>query len=694
MSWIDAAFAQIKALTPERGFNVVAVDRQEPPGEGLYLVSHWDNADDAERARRDHCAETGDPAYVYAAPDAPQQGHRQDDFDESQHPRDEAGRFAEAGGAKAAPNTAERKAAAIEKRKNARAANVAKRKAEIGTTAFNKEKKEKDAAAGRKRAEAFAKKRAEKEKAEREAREARYAQREAERAAKEKVAAGFGNDYNAQREADKAREAFKQPGRDYKRGLWGKEYEAASGMDPYAMKVRGGKILEEENARAAKEGQEPSAARTLPGQQNFPDHELTAGAKEIRDREERAVRNNAKLGENAERESAVRERVREQVAKEKEAEVARMEAAIKAEAVRKEKAEKFAAAQKAANEAQVAAGVALAREQVANEAWAKAGQQSHSLASVAAGDLHREMREARAERRAAEAARDKANAERDALRPSGLARDSSPGSRAELEFRSIAERKPNGDGGMMEGKEKFKLDDGTRANWKPADGERFARGNIDPGTYYLREAAVSRVAPLLGAQDLVPACVVKEFPNTSGSQVQKGSLHAWADGDVLADARSTTFDRDGAERMRVADYIMGGSDRHKGNVVVTTTSDGRKMPAMIDNGLSLPKGEPERFIYPYDNVPHDHGLLPSTHDQIQSINTAHLARELHAAGIEREAIEHVALRAEHLKADHSILAIENAKHDYSYGLGWNHLRKVTYSPEVRARANKAMEGIP
>jgi hypothetical protein len=69
-SWIDEAFAQVDQLTPATGFNVVAVDSMELPGEGLYLVSHHATQEEAEAARAAHQAASGDKTYVYAARDA------------------------------------------------------------------------------------------------------------------------------------------------------------------------------------------------------------------------------------------------------------------------------------------------------------------------------------------------------------------------------------------------------------------------------------------------------------------------------------------------------------------------------------------------------------------------------------------------------------------------------------------------
>jgi hypothetical protein len=66
-TWLDKAADQIAQFTPKTGYNVVAVDRMEKPGEALYLVEHYDDAVAAEKARAAHEKKSGNPSYVYGA---------------------------------------------------------------------------------------------------------------------------------------------------------------------------------------------------------------------------------------------------------------------------------------------------------------------------------------------------------------------------------------------------------------------------------------------------------------------------------------------------------------------------------------------------------------------------------------------------------------------------------------------------
>lgn len=66
-NWIEKASAQIAEMTPKTGFNVVAVDRMERPGEALYLIDHFTDEGKAEAARAAHEAKSGDKTYVYSS---------------------------------------------------------------------------------------------------------------------------------------------------------------------------------------------------------------------------------------------------------------------------------------------------------------------------------------------------------------------------------------------------------------------------------------------------------------------------------------------------------------------------------------------------------------------------------------------------------------------------------------------------
>lgn len=69
-NWIQKAADQVAEFTPKEGYNVVAVDTMERPGEGLYLVDHANDPAAAERIRAAHERKSGNKSYVYPAKNA------------------------------------------------------------------------------------------------------------------------------------------------------------------------------------------------------------------------------------------------------------------------------------------------------------------------------------------------------------------------------------------------------------------------------------------------------------------------------------------------------------------------------------------------------------------------------------------------------------------------------------------------
>lgn len=67
-SWLEKSAEAIARFMPKagEGFNVVAVDAYEEPGEGLYLVGNFDTEAEADEAAQAHTERSGDKAYVYA----------------------------------------------------------------------------------------------------------------------------------------------------------------------------------------------------------------------------------------------------------------------------------------------------------------------------------------------------------------------------------------------------------------------------------------------------------------------------------------------------------------------------------------------------------------------------------------------------------------------------------------------------
>lgn len=123
------------------------------------------------------------------------------------------------------------------------------------------------------------------------------------------------------------------------------------------------------------------------------------------------------------------------------------------------------------------------------------------------------------------------------------------------------------------------------AVFKPADGERSGLRDDIPGEYYLREAAASDIAEVMGLDDVVPPVVVREIDG------RVGSLHEYRNNELtVARDKYNPFDviANDQEIARVAafDYLIGNQDRHNGNWLVNENSGDY---VLIDHGLAFPE---------------------------------------------------------------------------------------------------------
>lgn len=227
-------------------------------------------------------------------------------------------------------------------------------------------------------------------------------------------------------------------------------------------------------------------------------------------------------------------------------------------------------------------------------------------------------------------------------------------------------------GGGQNSSQVVTFKDGSKAVFKPSEGEIRARPNIDPGTYYQREAAASNLAAHFGMHDMIPETIVRDHGGKVGSmqrwkegtQLTSDPFHGSLDGSMKSGHK---FNQEDSERIRVFDYVVGNSDRHAHNLLVGAKADGSPHPILIDHGLSFPKGEPVRFIQPVSSMTIKDELHPNTQKMIDNIDLHRVARTLHEAGIEKEAIKHTLLRAKAIKEDSNIMRPQSSEpvHD-----GW------------------------
>ncbi len=132
-----------------------------------------------------------------------------------------------------------------------------------------------------------------------------------------------------------------------------------------------------------------------------------------------------------------------------------------------------------------------------------------------------------------------------------------------------------------------------QAVFKPVTGEavitdrytgkqRGARPSIPLGSSWQREVAAYRVADDLGMGGLVPETSTRDVGDQYGS-VQQYVPHALTGRELPPEQR---YGKDGdSERLAVLDFLIGNTDRHEGNWLVS--ADGKLTG--IDHGMSFPE---------------------------------------------------------------------------------------------------------
>jgi hypothetical protein len=158
--------------------------------------------------------------------------------------------------------------------------------------------------------------------------------------------------------------------------------------------------------------------------------------------------------------------------------------------------------------------------------------------------------------------------------------------------------KPSGDPeGHLNSVFRVTLENGNDAVWKPAAGEHSAFSGADPaklkgftqdlrafgqpGTYWKREVAASRIARAVGMEDLVPSTDPASFGTEHGAlQTFQRGVSPMTLGRDLYGKRL-----EDVERAVLYDAVIGNFDRHFGNWLVAPT--GKLI--LIDHGHAFPR---------------------------------------------------------------------------------------------------------
>jgi Phosphatidylinositol 3- and 4-kinase len=148
---------------------------------------------------------------------------------------------------------------------------------------------------------------------------------------------------------------------------------------------------------------------------------------------------------------------------------------------------------------------------------------------------------------------------------------------------TISSEKKMSGGGVHRGKVVCTFDDGTKALFKPESGAVGCRFNIPQhnGSYMNteRELGAWQVAKIVGMDDLVAPVVARDVGG------QRGALLKWIDGKNAIMVRNPYDGKRDSLRAAVFDYVIGNTDRHDDNWIVTP----KGKLGLIDHGLAFPE---------------------------------------------------------------------------------------------------------
>lgn len=164
--------------------------------------------------------------------------------------------------------------------------------------------------------------------------------------------------------------------------------------------------------------------------------------------------------------------------------------------------------------------------------------------------------------------------------------------RAELETMTIKSVKPLGGG--VNASSVIEMEDGSKAVFKPSEGEKPGVRKAIKGDYAVREALSSQVADTLGMSDLHPPTVLREVEGKTGSvqgfvKNAATATHVWNEEDIKNQKHVFDGDKD-LSRAAAFDFLTGQVDRHRGNWMLSgdPSKPQTRNLVLIDNGLSFP----------------------------------------------------------------------------------------------------------
>jgi len=272
----------------------------------------------------------------------------------------------------------------------------------------------------------------------------------------------------------------------------------------------------------------------------------------------------------------------------------------------------------------------------------------------------------------------------------------------DLKKGSVVSQRRIGQG--VNGAERMVLEtpDGAKidAVWKAAKNEeKKLRQGIKAGSYYRREAAYYRLDVELGGKPVTPPTIARNPKTGQG----RGSLQAW---DKKAKGMDDAFggpiyldlsDAPSVRRTFLMDVIAANDDRHGGNILFKVAGQGKKRTikvVAIDNGLSFPKGNVSRFLFPPSTAGEKLMALDDVSiKQVKKLKLENVAKILKKEGIDELAAKQTLIRIKALQKNPEVLTDALKKKLFDPFTGQQRSLDKLDAFQRRTRVRETMEGF-
>lgn len=224
------------------------------------------------------------------------------------------------------------------------------------------------------------------------------------------------------------------------------------------------------------------------------------------------------------------------------------------------------------------------------------------------------------------------------------------------------------------------FENGSRAVFKPdhlapapADLGRVNFNGKDDVAPSVREAMAFRLDQLMEF-GLVPPTASRDFDKVDDRELHMrdvtGSVQAWVDGETAGHSEHNYAMSPDLPKLAALDFVMGQTDRHGGNFMVTKVGDEIRLAA-IDNGLAFPNAIYDRQLFsrPLSLVWDGGGVIPSQiRNAAKNVDIGTLETMMRSHGFQENTIEGVTGRLSLLRDSASWDELKTSYYDIGRNL--------------------------